>query len=166
MKYEFLLTFLRELLVSLRNLYNLWLLLVDSNVRAPCSVSFSCLSNDQDPFSDPCDTSSDKSPRTHPIDGSILRWSCSSSGEIQIMPIVITIEQRCWNFVHFFIAESTDLSIQSDQSKTRYKTSLLHVQQCAFCCSSRLAPCPTRASFWREEMRVGGNAGGRKGGRV
>lgn len=72
-----------------------------SSTRMSSSTScISCLSNDQDPFSDPCDTSSDKSPRTHPIDGSILRWSCSSS-------------------------ESTDLSIQSDQSKTSEETNLV-----------------------------------------
>lgn len=72
-----------------------------SSVHISASTScLSCLTIDQDPFSDPCDTSSDKSPRTHPIDGSLLRWSCSSS-------------------------ESTDLSIQSDHSKTSEETNLV-----------------------------------------
>ncbi|XP_028394917.1 ras-specific guanine nucleotide-releasing factor RalGPS1-like [Dendronephthya gigantea] len=67
------------------------------------SSSMNCLSHhsNEDPFSDTtCDTSSEVSPRTHPIDGSILDWSCSSS-------------------------ESTDISIQSDHSKTSEEANLV-----------------------------------------
>lgn len=72
-----------------------------STHRSSSVTCLGCLSNEQDPFSDTaCDTSSEVSPRTHPIDGSILDWSYSSS-------------------------ESTDLSIQSDQSKTSEETNLV-----------------------------------------
>ncbi|XP_046844182.1 ras-specific guanine nucleotide-releasing factor RalGPS2-like [Xenia sp. Carnegie-2017] len=68
------------------------------------SSSMSCLSyksNETDPFSEGAlDTSSQVSPKTHPIDGSRLHWSTSSS-------------------------ESTDLSIRSDQSKTSEETNLV-----------------------------------------